>query len=153
MLTENAVRSRLQRSKDRLPDLVKHRLTPQRMLLLHLIRQGGHLNADELYRRAKESEPRLSMSTVYRSLQLFKELGLVEEHHFDKAHSYYEAKTGVEHHHLVCLNCGRVVEFEHSLTERIKGDVGKQTGFHILGAKVLVEGLCPGCFTGKEKMT
>jgi len=64
-------------------DLKGQRVTSQRRLLLDLIRQSeGHLDADELYRLAKEREPRISLSTVYRTLRLFKELGLVEERHF-----------------------------------------------------------------------
>lgn len=103
------------------------------------------MHAEELYRLAKEKEPRLSISTVYRSLQLFKEPGLVGEHHFDKYRSHYEAKTNVEHHHLICLICDRIVEFEHSLMGRIKEDVSHQTGFRIVGAKVLLEGFCADC--------
>jgi len=69
------------------------RVTNQRALLLELIRQGkGHLDADELYRRAREKQPRLSLSTVYRTLQLLKKLGLVEELHFDENHHHYEVR-------------------------------------------------------------
>jgi len=64
------------------------RVTNQRALIMEIIRQGqGHLDADEIYRRAREKEPRLSLSTVYRALQMFKKLGLVEELHFDRANS------------------------------------------------------------------
>lgn len=90
----------IQKENDKLAGLVGQRLTPKRLLLLDLLGQGEHLDADELYRRVKEKEPRLSMSTVYRNLQLFLKLGLVEEHHFDRARTCYEAKTKVEHHHL-----------------------------------------------------
>jgi len=87
------------------------RVTNQRALLLGLIREGkGHLDADELYRRAREKQPRLSLSTVYRTLQLLKKLSLVEELHFDETHHHYEVKPSDEHHHLVCLGCGKVIE-------------------------------------------
>jgi len=151
MLTENTVRSEFQGSENGLPGLAGRRITLQRTLLLDLIRRGGHVQAAELYRQAKEKEPRLSMSTVYRNLQLFVRLGIVKEHHFDKALSYYEAKTKREHHHLICLSCDRIVDFEHPLAEKIKEDLGRQTGFHIVGAKVLVEGFCADCFAGKER--
>ena len=125
---------------------VGKRVTAQRALLLELIRQGKrHLDAEELYRRAKKKQPRLSLSTVYRTLQLFKELGLVEEHHFDEAHHHYEAKSPVEHHHLVCLSCGKIIEFECPQSKRIKQDVGSDYGFHILHAEVRLEGLCSEC--------
>lgn len=127
-------------------ELRVQRITSQRRLLLDLLRHSkGHLDADELYRLAKEREPRLSLSTVYRSLRLFKELGLVEERHFAEEHHHYEAKGEVEHHHLVCLGCGKVVEFEYPLTKRMKKDVSNQTGFEILSGEVYLEGYCDRC--------
>lgn len=127
-------------------ELKGQRITHQRKLLLDLLRQSeGHLDADQLYRLAKEREPRLSLSTVYRTLRLFKELGLVEERHFIEEHHHYEAKGQAEHHHLVCLGCGMVVEFEHPLTDRMKERVSKQSGFEILGAEVYMEGYCERC--------
>ena len=90
------------------------RATNQRALILEIIRRGqGHLDADEVYRQAREKQPRLSLSTVYRTLQLLKRLGLVEEVHFDEAHHHYEVKPSSEHHHLVCLGCGKVIEFRY----------------------------------------
>jgi len=122
------------------------RVTHQRRLLLDLLRHSeGHLDADELYRLAKEREPRLSLSTVYRSLRLFKELGLVEERHFIEEHHHYEAKGETEHHHLVCLGCGAVIEFDHPLTDMMKEKVSKQSGFEIVGAQVYMEGYCQRC--------
>lgn len=122
------------------------RVTSQRKLLLDLLRHSeGHLDADELYRLAKEREPRISLSTVYRTLSLFKELGLVEERHFAEEHHHYEVKGETEHHHLVCLGCGTVVEFESPLTKRMKKEVSRQTGFEILGGEVYLEGYCQRC--------
>ena len=130
--------------------LAGHRLTSQRLLLLGLLRQGEHLEADELYRRAREKEPRLSMSTVYRNLQLFLKLGLAEEHHFDGACSCYEIKTGAPHHHLRCLGCGNITDFEYPLSPEIKEDVENRHGFHATGIKVLLVGYCADCFQRKE---
>jgi len=127
-------------------ELRVQRITSQRRLLLDLLRHSkGHLDADELYRLAKEKEPRLSLSTVYRSLRLFKELGLVEERQFAEEQHHYESKCEVENHHLVCLGCGKVVEFEYPLTERMKKDVSNQTGFEILSGEVYLEGYCDRC--------
>lgn len=133
------------------PALVGRRLTSQRRLLLDLIRGAeGHLDADELFRRAKEKEPRISFSTVYRNLQLFKKLGLIEERHFLEEHHHYEAKGLEEHHHLVCLGCGRVVEFKSPLVKRIKDKVARESGFEIARAEVLLEGYCPRCQEGRR---
>ena len=121
-------------------------MTTQRKLLLELVRQhGGHLDADELFRRAKRKYPRLSLSTVYRSLRLFKELGLVEELHFEDDHHHYEGKGGKEHYHIVCLGCGRIVEFTSPHIPLLKKQVGKEHNFDIRGAEVHLSGYCPNC--------
>lgn len=138
--------SQLSTLSDIAPGLVGRRLTPQRQLLLDLIRQGGHLDVDELYRQAKEMHPQLSMSTVYRNLQLFLKLGLVEEHHFNKIHRYYEVKSKVAHHHLICLGCGKIIEFKCSLSREIIENLETRNEFHITGAKVLLAGYCDDCF-------
>ena len=130
----------------KMQELSGQRVTSQRRLLLDLLRHSeGHLDADELYRLAKEREPRISLSTVYRALSLFKELGLVEERHFAEEHHHYEVKRKREHHHLVCLGCGKVVEFQSPLSKRIKEDVSRQSGFEILNASVSLEGYCERC--------
>ncbi len=122
------------------------RITSQRALILEIIRQGqGHLDADEVYRRARQKHPRLSLSTVYRTLQTLKRLGLVEELHFDEAHHHYEIKPPAEHHHLVCLGCGRVVEFQYPLARLVKRDVTEAKYFEITGSEIRMTGYCPTC--------
>ena len=122
------------------------RATTQRQLLLEIIREaGGHLDADELYRQARQRQPALSLSTVYRSLRLFKELGLVEEHQFDTARRHYEVKFGIRHHHFVCLGCGRVFEFQCPSAERLKSRLGREKGFKVTDAEVYLVGYCPEC--------
>jgi len=120
------------------------RATSQRALILEIIRRG-HLDADEIYRQAREKQPRLSLSTVYRTLQVLKKLGLVEELHFDEAHHHYEMKPSSEHHHLVCLGCGKVVEFECPLSLKMKEDIAREKGFEITGAEIRMTGYCPKC--------
>jgi len=122
------------------------RITSQRKLLLDLLRQSeGHPDAEALYMLAKEHEPRISLSTVYRNLSLFKELGLIEEHHFAAEHHHYEVKSGKEHHHLVCLGCGKVIEFESKLTGKMQEQVSRDTGFHVVSTEVNFEGYCDQC--------
>lgn len=122
------------------------RVTSQRRLLLDLIRQaGGHLDADELYRRARRKVPRLSLSTVYRSLHLFKELGLIEEVRYSKEHLHYEPKGPKDHYHLVCIDCGRVAEFESPRAQQMKEEVGNALDFCITGADLQLSGYCSRC--------
>ena len=120
------------------------RLTSQRALIIDIIRQG-HFDADEIYRRAREKAPRISLSTVYRTLQKLKKLGLVEELHFDEEHHHYEAKPTAEHYHLVCLGCGRVIELRQPLSDFIKKNVSEAKDFAIVETEVRVTGYCAKC--------
>ncbi|MBI4285844.1 MAG: transcriptional repressor [Chloroflexi bacterium] len=122
------------------------RATNQRALVLEIIRQGeGHLDADEVYRRARKKQPQLSLSTVYRALRLFKKKGLIEETHFDEDHHHYEAKPVAEHHHLVCLKCGKIVEFRYPLSRYVKKNVPEARDFLITNTEVRMTGYCPQC--------
>jgi len=122
------------------------RVTSQRALILEIIRHGqGHLDADEIYRQARDKQPRLSLSTVYRTLQVLKKLGLVEELHFDETHHHYEVKPSSEHHHLVCLGCGKVVEFKCPLSPRMKVNIAREKGFEITGTEIRMTGYCSKC--------
>ncbi|MFQ6122217.1 MAG: Fur family transcriptional regulator [Dehalococcoidales bacterium] len=127
------------------------RVTNQRALIMEIIRQGqGHLDADEIYRRARQRESRLSLSTVYRTLQMLKKLSLVEELHFDEGHHHYEVKPSTEHHHLVCLGCGRVIEFNHPLSRYIKKNVPEAKGFDIAETEVRMTGYCSQCCRSRK---
>jgi Fur family ferric uptake transcriptional regulator len=122
------------------------RTTGQRQLLLEIIRRTeGHLDADEIYRQARQKLPSISLSTVYRSLQLFKALGQVEEHQLGGARRYYEAMPQAKHYHLVCLGCGRILEFKCSSAERLKSRISREEGFKVTDAEVRLVGYCPEC--------
>ena len=122
------------------------RFTHQRALIMDIIRQGeGHLDADEIFRRAREKEPRLSLSTVYRTLQMMKELELVDELHFGESHHHYEVKPTKEHYHLVCLGCGRVIEFSYPLSRYLKKEVPELKDFDIDETEIRVAGYCNLC--------
>jgi len=120
------------------------RATSQRALILDIIREG-HLDADEVYRRARERHPRLSLSTVYRTLQKLKERGLIDELHFNETHHHYEIKQPTWHHHLVCLSCGKIIEFACPLSQKMKEDVARQHKFAVTGIEVNMTGYCSDC--------
>jgi Fur family transcriptional regulator, ferric uptake regulator len=125
------------------------RSTAQRRLLLELIEKAqGHVDAGELYLQAREMESTISLSTVYRNLKLFKELGLVEERHFAEDHHHYEAKAKIEHYHLFCLGCGRVTEFVNPLVEQLKHEVCREHGFDVTDTEVNMSGYCSDCQRG-----
>ena len=127
-------------------DKSNQRVTAQRTLLLNLLSQSDkHLDADELYRQARQKHPRISLSTVYRNLQLFKKLGIIEERHFAEEHHYYEAKPATEHQHLLCLSCGKITEFACPMSQQLKKDISRQHDFDISSVQVQMTGLCSNC--------
>ena len=125
------------------------RVTNQRALILEVIRQG-HLDADEVYRQARKKQPRLSLSTVYRTLRMFKKLGLVEELHFDEAHHHYEVKPSSEHQHLLCLGCGKVVEFKCPLSPKMRENIARENDFEVTGVEIRMTGYCLKCRQNKK---
>ncbi len=122
------------------------RVTPQRKLLLEVIRQGeGHLDADDVYRLARERDPRISLSTVYRNLNLLAELGVISVLHLDEEHHHYEARDASDHYHLICSECGAVIEFESALVENLMAEVSEEEAFLIERAHIDLVGLCAKC--------
>ena len=127
------------------------RNTTQRALIISAIREGkGHLDAYEVYRRIQTKQPRLSLSTVYRTIRALKKAGVVDEVHFDEEHHHYEMKPATEHHHLVCLGCGRVIEFKYPLALLVKANVPEAREFEIVGSEVRMTGYCPTCSRNRK---
>ena len=126
------------------------RITPQRLLILETMREaGGHLHADEIYSLARQKAPRLSLSTVYRTLAMLKEAGLVDELHLGEEHHHYEIR-GDGHHHLICQGCGKVVEFECPFSQDLLRDLGEEHGFEIAGIHLDLVGYCAECRQGGQ---
>jgi Fur family ferric uptake transcriptional regulator len=125
------------------------RLTRQRRVLLDLLDSSGkHLDADTLFQMAKEKDPKLNRVTVYRTLKMLKESGLVDEldlAHFEGEKHYYETRLKREHAHIICLRCGRVEEFFGEQLTAVKGQVASQFGFEIVFARTEIGGYCSHC--------
>jgi len=125
------------------------RLTRQRELLLELIdRSGEHLDAERLFQMAKEKNPKLNRVTVYRTLKLLKQGGLVDEldlMHYGGDQHYYETRMKQEHAHVICLRCGKVEEFFGEPLQRLRRQIESHFGFHILLARTEVGGYCSHC--------
>jgi len=127
------------------------RVTRQRTLILDIIQRARrHLNADEIYRQARLRRSGLGLSTVYRTLRVLTKLGLVEEIYIDGTRRYYERKQAAEHHHLVCLSCGRVIEFHYPLARRIRKSIHQAKDFAIVNTEVRVTGYCSQCRESRE---
>jgi Fur family ferric uptake transcriptional regulator len=125
------------------------RLTRQRLILLKLIDQSGqHLDAEQLYQRAKQLDPKINRVTVYRTLKMLKEGQLVDEldlMHYEGDQHYYETRMKQEHAHVVCLRCGKVEEFYGEPLSRLRRQIESHFGFQILVARTEVGGYCSHC--------
>jgi len=120
--------------------------TPQRRLLLSVMKEAKvHLDAKELYRRASERDPCISLATVYRNLRLFKEQGLLNERHLGQARCYYAMKQLGEHQYLVCAACGQVIEFESPLIRKLIAEVQHKNNFSVAKIELYLEGHCHKC--------
>ena len=121
-------------------------VTAQRRLILDILQEAGtHIDAKEVYRRASERDPRISIATVYRSLRLFKQMGLIDERRLGQMRFCYEIKQSDEHYHLVCRACGRVIEFKLPLIQELVNDIQHKNKFHVTRAELCLEGYCEEC--------
>src|SRR5579885_1754690 len=125
------------------------RLTRQRRILLDLIDQSGqHLDAESLYQLAKEKDPKLNRVTVYRTLKLLKQGGLVDQldlMHYGGEQHYYETRLKQEHAHISVLRCGKVEEFFGEPLQKLRRQVEAHFGFEIILARTEIGGYCPHC--------
>lgn len=128
------------------------RLTEQRRILIGIIQAAEqHLDAATLLELARQRDRSMDRATVYRTLELLKKHGLVDEldlMHLKGEKHYYEVKTRRDHIHLACFQCQRIVEFASPLFEKLKLEMAKQTGFDLRVTRLEVGGYCPACRTG-----
>ncbi len=137
---------RMIRNRKHSNQLEKYVLTPQRQLILELIRKScGPIDVKKLYQLTSKKDESVSLATIYRSLTLFKKVGLIDEHRLGKQGCCYELKQSLEHQHMLCKGCGKVSDFESPLiTELIKAIQDKQ-GFTIEKVELCLQGTCKEC--------
>ncbi len=113
---------------------------------------GCHMTSEELYEKVKKQNPRVGYSTVYRTLKLFKECGLAFERNFEDGRARYEpVKFDGEHHdHLICIGCGRIIEFVNPRIERYRRKVARLNDFEIVNCKLEIYGYCTYCTREKK---
>ena len=121
--------------------------TRQRQLILEeFLRAGSHLSTEDLYLRLRSRYPHIGYATVHRTLKLFAECGIAEQRHFGDGQARYEASDHDEHHdHLICLACGKIVEFEDKRIEQLQDEVAGEHGFSIERHRLELYGLCRDC--------
>ena len=122
---------------------LKH--TKQREAILEVFLEvEGHITGEELHRRVRRKFPQIGYTTVYRTMKLLCEAGLASERHFDDGVTRFEIQH--EHHdHLVCVRCGKIVEFECSMIESAQEKIVKTHGFRLLRHRHELYGHCPSC--------
>lgn len=125
------------------------RLTRQRELLFEIIDSAHrHLNADQLFELAKKRDPKINRVTVYRTLKVLKQEGLIDELdllHYEGEQHYYETRLKRPHAHVVCLKCGAVQEFFGSPIQALREQITASLGFKIEVARTEVGGICADC--------
>lgn len=123
---------------------LRHRLrmTEQRRIIVHVLSQAhDHPDVESVYRRANAADPRISLSTVYRTLKLFESKGILERHDFGRGRGQYE-EAHVEHHdHLIDIETGRVIEFSNAEIEKLQEAVARQLGFKLVGHRLELFGV------------
>lgn len=109
------------------------RMTDQRRVIAQVIEQAvDHPDVEELYRRASAVDPRISLSTVYRTLNLFEESGLVTKHDFKDGRARFELIPDEHHDHLIDIRSGRVIEFRNEEIEAIQEVIAKRLGYRLV---------------------
>lgn len=118
--------------------------TYPRLKILELFsRQGDrHLSADDVYRLLLEEGVEIGLATVYRVLMQFEQAGVLLKHHFDSTKAVYELAENDHHDHLVCLDCGRIVEFHDAAIEARQQEIAASLGFALDGHALSLYGRC-----------
>ena len=128
-----------------------YRLTAQRRAMLKAIaRSHDHLTPAELHKLVRRQHPGIGLVTVYRTLDVLKQSGLLCEVHTGNGRSYVMRRPQGHHHHLVCTGCGTVADFTGCNLADLEKRVARQTGFVVDGHVLELVGLCHDCQNGAK---
>ncbi|OFI05424.1 ferric uptake regulation protein [Clostridium acetireducens DSM 10703] len=133
-----------------------YKLTPQRRAIVDIIirNEGKHLTTEELYDLVKKECPEIGLATVYRTLQLLEEIGVVCKLDLHDGCSRYELiheEENHQHHHLICSNCEKVIEVREDLLENLEKDIEEKYNFKISNHSVKFYGICSECLSKIKK--
>lgn len=123
------------------------RLTGQRQVIVDaFLKQKGHVSAEELYRKVQKSAPDIGFTTVYRTLKLLSQAGLATSKNFGDGYARFEATTQQTHHdHLICTQCGKIIEFVNDQIESLQQSIAEQHGFTVTEHTLDIYGVCRDC--------
>jgi Fur family transcriptional regulator, ferric uptake regulator len=123
-----------------------HRVTLQRVMILDAVCEGGgHTTLREIYARLHTADPTIDRSSLYRTLKLFVELGLVVSAENPMGETVYEIPKRQPHHHLICRSCGKEQEIGQEAMAGMFALVEQRYGFHVATDHLVLHGLCAGC--------
>ena len=118
------------------------RMTDQRRVVARVLSSAkDHPDVEELYRRAHQVDPHISIATVYRTVRLFEEAGIIERHDFRDGRSRYEEAPDVHHDHLIDMRTGRVVEFVDEEIEALQKAIARRLGFKLVDHRLELYGV------------
>ncbi len=146
---EPATKERLLAKLDTYMNKKGLRSTTQRRVIAETFFNGpSHVTIEELLAAVREDDPRIGYATVYRTLKLFTECGIAAERNFGDGPSRYELSdqsTDEHHDHLICLDCGKIIEFHDERIEKLQEQIAAQLGFRIASHKHEIYGHCAEC--------
>jgi Fur family transcriptional regulator, ferric uptake regulator len=123
-----------------------HRLTPQRTLILSImVNLGGHLSAEEIHEHARRDYPYLNLSTVYRTMDVLKDVGIVAETDMGGGRRHFELLGAEEHHHLICESCGATIQIDGSVLQPLSDRLVSEYGFKARLDHFAIFGICREC--------
>ncbi|HEX4205197.1 MAG TPA: Fur family transcriptional regulator [Ktedonobacteraceae bacterium] len=129
-----------------------YRLTPQRYMILSVIQEADeHLSIEQIAERVQQRNPYVSLSTIYRTLELLRKLNLVRESHLAGEQPYYEAVEGQAHHHLVCRHCHQTIHLQETLLGDLNEKLQAQYRFHGLSLDLVATGYCTACWERMQR--
>jgi Fur family ferric uptake transcriptional regulator len=109
------------------------RMTEQRRVIARVLAQSDdHPDVEELYRRCVRVDDRISISTVYRTMRLFEDAGIIERHDFRDGRARYETSPDIHHDHLINLRTGEIIEFQSEEIERLQTEVARKLGYKLV---------------------
>jgi Fur family transcriptional regulator, ferric uptake regulator len=109
------------------------RMTEQRRVIARVLASSGdHPDVEELYRRCAAIDEHISISTVYRTVKLFEDAGIIERHDFRDGRARYEQMPDTHHDHLINLRTGQVIEFQSEEIERLQAEVARKLGYRLV---------------------
>ena len=123
------------------------KITTQRRTVLNVFLEcNSHVSVEELYSIVSEQDPKIGLATIYRTLALLTKSGLALEMDFGDGQKRYESSFMSAHHdHMVCTECGKIIEFNHPLIEKYQEEIAIQNGFKITSHKLDLFGHCNNC--------